>query len=438
MIGLLLNTYNRPEYLSQCIESVRNADLSDVFVLVVDDCSTDHKVMPLLKGFMVYQMDKNKSIRYSLEKGMQILFDQVKCDIVINLDADAIVHPQFIPRLLVLHSQFPDDIITGFNTLVVGRHPIVSQHEGYCVKQSCGGINMLITRSVYDNILKRALLTAQRTNGHWDDITCNILREKGGKVICSTPSVVQHIGFKSAMGHNANPDYAHDFTTPKTAKMIVLQPHGLGDVIFAQTLVRSLGDYEITWPVMPCFVEDCKRAYPQINFIADHDSPVDLQLKKDMIVSGYRTIPIRWSNLLTRVPYNRVMRAKYDMYKKDYTSWKQCAMWQRDLEKEEALFKLLGLSDEPYTVVNEFFGSASQYKVNTGIQGVNMQSIEGYSLFDWAKVLEKATEIHTVSTSILYILDLLETCPVHVYVRKPIENNHMNYKYLFGSKFIYK
>jgi hypothetical protein len=68
-----------------------------------------------------------------------------------------------------------------------------------------------------------------------------------------------------------------------------------------------------------------------------------------------------------------------------------------------------------------------------------MRQIEGFSLFDWAKVLEGAKEIHTVSTSVLYILDLLETGPVHVYVRAPNEKDHSFYDYIFtDSKFIYR
>lgn len=436
-VGLLINTFNRTDYLAQCMSSLRACDLTGVNVLIVDDCSTDRKVFDHFKGFMVYQMPSNQSIRFSLAKGLDTLFEQ-GCELVINLDSDAIVHPNFIPRLLDLHKRFPKDIITGFNTLVVGRHPIVEQHEDYCVKNTCGGINMLITKENYNLFVKRAIVTAQRTRGHWDDITCHVMKEHGRRIICTTPSAVQHIGFKSAMGHNANPDFAHDFKLPNTKKMLVMQPHGLGDVIFSQTLIRSLGDYEITWPVLPNFVDDCKRAYPHINFIPSHESPVDLELKRDAVVNGYRTIPIRWSNILLRVHYSRVMRAKYDMYRKDYRHWKEAAMWVRDEKKENELVKLLKLPKE-YTLVNSFFGSDSQYKIDMPIDGVEMKSIPGYSLFDWAKVIEGAKEIHTVSTSLLYILDLLETGPVNVYVRKPIEQNHQNYKYIFdSSKFIYR
>lgn len=438
MVGLLINTFNRPDYLHRCMDSIRSANLNGVQVLIVDDCSTDRRVYELIHGFLIYRMPKNGSIRYSLEKGMELLFDRFGCDIVINLDSDAIVHREFIPTLLKLHKQFPDDIITGFNTLIAGRHPIIEQHDGYCIKGSCGGINMLITRRIYDEKLKRALITAQRTNGHWDDILCNIHREKGGKVICSTPSVVQHIGIKSSMGHNANPDYSHDFLQDKTNKLLVIQPHGLGDVIFTKTLISMLGNYEVTWPVLDQFVDDCKRAYPDINFIPVKISPVDLSIKRDIEVNGYRVIPIRYSNELMRVPYNRVMRAKYDMYRIDFNRWRELAMWKRDHEKENELFKLLNLPDN-YTIVNSYFGSDSQYKIDIKVDGVQVRSISGYSLFDWAKVFENATEIHTVSTSILYILDMLNTCPVNVYIRKPTEWNHNNYRYLFTSpKFIYK
>lgn len=210
MIGLLINTYNRPQYLEKCIASIRKANLDGVFILVVDDCSTDRRVFQMLNGFLIHRMDQNKSIRYTLEVGYDFLFGQ-GCDIVINLDADAIVHPDFVPRLVELHKQFPDKIITGFNSLVIGRHPIFEQHPTYCVKKSCGGINMLVTKQMYNQVVLPALKSAQKSRGHWDDVVSEKVRKSGGTFICTTPSVVQHIGFNSAMGHHANPDYAHDF-----------------------------------------------------------------------------------------------------------------------------------------------------------------------------------------------------------------------------------
>jgi glycosyltransferase involved in cell wall biosynthesis len=238
-----------------------------------------------------------------------------------------------------------------------------------------------------------------------------------------------HFGF-----HGTHVQFA-----PSTKKLCVLQPHGLGDVIFTQTLIHSLGDYEVTWPVKKHFVEDLNRAYPQFKFIPENESPINLNTKKDSIVNGYRTIPIRWSNELQRVPYAKVMRAKYDMFRKNFQSWKERAIWNRNEAKENELFALLALTKGEYSIKNLTFGCNLQCKIDLSIDAVELRQIEGFSLFDWAKVLEGAKEIHTVSTSVLYLLDLLETGPVHVYVRAPNEKDHSFYDYIFtGSKFIYR
>jgi hypothetical protein len=38
-----------------------------------------------------------------------------------------------------------------------------------------------------------------------------------------------------------------------------------------------------------------------------------------------------------------------------------------------------------------------------------MQLIEGFNLFDWCQVIENAAEIHTVETSICYLIEKMNT-----------------------------
>ena len=65
---------------------------------------------------------------------------------------------------------------------------------------------------------------------------------------------------------------------------------------------------------------------------------------------------------------------------------------------------------------------------------MDMRNIDGFSLYDWAMVIEGAKEIHTVSTSILYILELLKVKPVvNLYKRFPDEKDHRNYDYLLKN-----
>ncbi len=446
-IGLCITTFNRPAYLRQTLETISLADLDGVQIVIVDDCSTDLETIKQIYAFPAVKLtpEKNSSIRNTLRMGLDYLF-QNGCDIAINLDSDVLVRKDFIRVLVNLHKRFPCHLITGFNSLgktLKGtfRHPVIESGEGYNTKASIGGINLLLTKETYNQFVRPALLSTAKAGGQWDK-EASLLSEKAGKPIyCAVPSVVQHIGFTSSMGHHDNPDVAEDFVNDNKKKLCVLQPFGIGDIIFCQTLVKQLGDYEIIWPVRPHFVEDLNRAYPDVKFIPDTETPVSLDIKHDRFIDGYRSIPIRWSDTIRSVPYRLVMRAKYDMYRQDFRKWKDKAMWDRNRVKEDELFQLLGLEGKKYTVVNNTFGCEFQHKasIRTTDGSIQMRKIEGYSLFDWAKVLENADEIHTVSTSLLFILDLLKTKNVHVYIRQPMERSHRNYDYLFtDKKFIYR
>ena len=441
-LGICITTYNRPQYLKRTLESLNKADLHNAQIIIVDDFSTNYQTLQLIAKYKVIRNGQNLSIRYSLQVGFDYLVAQ-GCNVVMNLDADAIVKPDFLTKLLNLYYQFPNNIISGFNTLSrtrsgITRHAVVEQ-ELMCVKKhTIGGLNMLMNVNVYIDIVRPALIETQRTRDHWDKIACRNSQEKNRLIIVTSPSVVQHIGIDSAMGHRDNPDIAEDYIPDYCPKVCIVQPHGIGDVIFCMTLAKSF-KADITWPVLPRFLSDLKNAYHDINFIADNRSPVSLGLKDDFETDGYRVIPIRYSDQIMKLPYNQVMRAKYAMYNLNFMFWKREAIWQRNEVKENQLYDLLGLTKNGYVLKNLTYMSNNSGKIEIDIEGIEVREIRGFSLFDWAKVFENAREIHTVSTSILYILDLLETCDVNIYIRRPMEASHVNYQYIFtDKKFIYK
>lgn len=439
-LGLCITAYNRPEYLQRTLDSIKRADLHNAKMIIVDDCSKDIQTLKILNSYRKIRNQRTLTIRHSLQIGFDYLLNN-KCDVIFNLDADVLVRTDFLTKLLELYKHFPDHIISGFNTLSKSkngniRHSIQTKGDGYVTKHSIGGINMLMSKDTYLRIVRPALMESQRTRDHWDKIACRMSVEQGKEIIVSSPSVVQHIGINSAMGHHDNPDIAEDFIQDWKEQICIIQPHGLGDIIFCQTLVRSF-NYDILWPVLPKFIPDLQRAYPDIKWIFDSESPVNLNTKLMNIQNGYHVCPIRWSDQIQRVPYKNVMRAKYDIYKQDWQTWKDKAMWVRDRNKEDELYNLLNLPKN-YVLKNETFMSNSKLKINIDIEGIEMQEVKGYSLFDWAKVFENAKEIHTVSTSILFILDMLKTCSIYVYKRSN-EIDHRNYDYIFtDKKFIYK
>jgi hypothetical protein len=228
--------------------------------------------------------------------------------------------------------------------------------------------------------------------------------------------------------------------------IIPLQFFGIGDVVFTITLIKRIANgRNILWPVMSHFVEGLQRAYPDITFVDYKNVPVNYELKHQCVVTlpnigDCTIIPIRWADSIMKVPYTHCMRAKYDMYGMDYRDWKESAMWKRDIDIEQMFWIKLGLSPfVDYTLINEIFGSDSQLKANIPMtpNAIKMQTIEGFSLMDWAFIIQNSTAIHTVSTSILFLLELLDLkCIPHLYDRHPIEKGFKNVDYLFTKPYI--
>lgn len=218
-VGLLITCFNRPDYLEQCLWSLERADLSQVdAIVVIDDASDNHKTISLVNGTFnrffanVYRNNSRLGIRENLRLGYHVLFaEHGDIDIVINLDGDALVKPNFVNELLRLHELHPNKLITGFHSTTKNkngteRHKIIKEayNEGYCVKSSVGGINMLVTKETY----QKHVLPALQTVGNWDHNACL----SAGEVVCAVPSLVQHLGIVSSMGHDSdNPDVADDF-----------------------------------------------------------------------------------------------------------------------------------------------------------------------------------------------------------------------------------
>jgi len=222
--------------------------------------------------------------------------------------------------------------------------------------------------------------------------------------------------------------------------VLPLQAQGLGDVVFSMTLIKRIANGNpIVWGVIPHFVEGLNRAYPDVTFVDWTKLGIDYNTKqhKEIYHAEYGKcviIPIRWADSIMKVGYEQWMRSKYDMYGMDYKDWKEHAMWVRDEVKENELIRLVGNSD---TFVNDMFGSDCKLKSNvpTFPNATKMRVIDGYSLFDWAVVMQKAKHIHTVNTSIIYLLDQLElnATDVHLYQRAIKSQTHKGVDYLINK-----
>jgi hypothetical protein len=230
----------------------------------------------------------------------------------------------------------------------------------------------------------------------------------------------------------------------KTKLLVPAQTFGIGDIIFCQTIANDFikGGYKVLWPVEPQFVEGLNRAYPNVMFIDRTKFNINYENKEFKEIDGMMMLPMRYSEHLMGKPYRYHMESKYSFLGKDWKTWKEGAMFERNKAKEKELFAYLEINEsEPFNLISTTFGSNGQHKIDVDIKNgyrtVRMSNEPGFSLFDWAGVIEKAAEIHAVSSASLYIFELLDLkCPIHLYCRKPIESNFDFVEFIFSKPYI--
>lgn len=461
MIGLLITTFERPDYLKRCLDSVMLSDISkDIQVVIIDDYSKDERVIEFAKEFSdnldakgIENVILRKKLRTGICESLQIGYDRLfkTCDHVINLDADAVIARNFFEVIVKLVKKHPNSLITGFNSLTKNvqgrvRHPIVSSSsDGYCLKRSCGGINLVTSKDNYAKYISPALSQIHRMRiGNWDTLAIQNYVKDGGMVVVANPSVVQHIGFDSSMGHNEKPCYAMDFQDEYKKTIIINQFFGLGDILFCMNIANEFikHGHKVVWPVESQFV-NIQKHFPQVTFIDKSLLKINYEDMTETVTETAIIIPLRFSQNNLGLHVRDCMKSKYMMFGRDWNDWREFEI-VRDKAAEQKLMDFLRIKDgDPYVVVNRNFKTSIKrvpIVLNTYLRVIEMNPIEGFTMIDWSGVLERATEIHTVSTSIIYLLEKLDlNCAPVIYKREPEERSHENYEYILTkNKYVLK
>ncbi len=130
------------------------------------------------------------------------------------------------------------------------------------------------------------------------------------------------------------------------------------------------------------------------------------------------------------------MTVKYQIVGRDYPNleqelsnithenWQDYLEYKRFPEKEKALADLLGLKeDEEFILINENFAKTQKRTIDrsgfpSDIRVVEMQTIGGFSLFDWSGLIERAKAIYVADSAVNYLIEKLETTDdLHIYAR---------------------
>lgn len=228
-------------------------------------------------------------------------------------------------------------------------------------------------------------------------------------------------------------------------EIIINQFFGLGDIIFIEPIYRHF--YNLGCKVIAP-VEDhyywVKDYIDYVDFRKKSEFPMDYEYFGFKKIDEAEYLPLRFSTPLLRGtdPHSgdfkeHFMLDKYRLLGLPEDLWRNI-QWKRNHEKENALFELLGLKeDSVYNLVNtNFGGNFQQFPIN--VEGIRLAKIDGYTLFDWAKVIENANKIYTVETSVIYLIEVLKLKAVemHMFPREPWEDTVYGVKNFISPKWV--
>jgi len=176
------------------------------------------------------------------------------------------------------------------------------------------------------------------------------------------------------------------------------QPGCLGDILFTIKIAEELSKKgTVYWQVAPTFWN---------NGIS--------RVKTSAVIGPSSPKNVRGGEVI-KLSDTELMRIKYTSIGMDWSDWADYVKYDRNTDIENALRQHFNLSEgEPFIFYNDTYGPGQKHNgvVNSipkNYDGkiIKLEIFEGVTVFDWAWIFENAEEIHTVDTSILYVIETL-------------------------------
>jgi hypothetical protein len=203
---------------------------------------------------------------------------------------------------------------------------------------------------------------------------------------------------------------------------LIYQPCGLGDLIWIQPIVDKFIDqgYSVYLPVIELYYDMLKRHVEKPNLIwvrETEDFPMKPNYGGHVPLADENNVyvPLSFSNYYLK--NCSVMISKYYFTGTPITNWHKSINIKRDLNREKQLMESYNIDiSKPYTIFNMTYGTPPNHVVRETKMApttdivINMNfekdKANGFTLFDWIGAIEQASEIHTVETSLCYLVDM--------------------------------
>jgi hypothetical protein len=230
-------------------------------------------------------------------------------------------------------------------------------------------------------------------------------------------------------------------------KVFIDQPRFIGDIIFVMAIAQKYVNdgYIVDFPIDDWYLKhpSIQKNFPTINFVPISNYQNYNRFHNINLSEDDEFIYLSLEDSFSKNTNDQHMRYKYECLNFQMNMWRDVKI-DRDYYAENELFSKLELKkDEKYNLINEYYGSRKRNKmmvdVNNEYRNIYMSKINGFNIFSWMGVIERAESVHTVHTSLQYLLDIMPniTTDLHIYPRYEILEPHSYYDYLFAKNYIY-
>jgi len=218
-----LTTYNRYDYLSRSLNSLlRSQFKSGDELFIWDDASDDPRVVDLLSSLTLHdnltihvsRRLTNVGVKKNATDGIRECFKETGSQYIVLTNSDAIYNPQWLTKIEETRSTLERQgiligAITAFNMEYSDKEQYGHRVIGYVnrtirVKESVGGLGVMINRDVFENM--------EQTPHGWDCWYVDACIRMCYGMFATDKSYVQHIGAEGLHSRKGSIiDTAEDF-----------------------------------------------------------------------------------------------------------------------------------------------------------------------------------------------------------------------------------
>lgn len=229
---------------------------------------------------------------------------------------------------------------------------------------------------------------------------------------------------------------------------LIKQPAGIGDIFFLQKMVDYYIDqgFSVIFPILPSifFINDYIKKENLTFYLTTDNFPYkEYYEHNDMIVNDdFVFIPTQMSDMKFA---GSCMESKYKMIDLDFNGWQSHFHFIRNIDKENELYyNVLGLKDnEKYCLIGKTWGTQPNiaqkdvyYEFKNKV--IELTILDGFTIFDWCKVIENAHEISIVDTSTNYLIEKLDLKCEQMYLTSRFKQPDFSHiRNLFNKNWIY-